>query len=103
MRFSAPLALMPLIIEAWFRASEKMMQPGSSRASVLRVVSLGDIAGGEEQGRLLAMQLRELALQQHVIVVGAGDVTRSAGARAAAVEGLSCIAASTAGCWPMPR
>ena len=40
MRFSPPPLRMPAIIEAWFCASEKMTQAGSSFCSVARVVSL---------------------------------------------------------------
>ena len=43
-----------------------------------------DVARGEEQRRLLAVQVGELALEQHVLVGGAGDVAGAAGAGAAA-------------------
>src|SRR3546814_3920344 len=46
------------------------------------------VAGGEQQGRFLAVQRRQLALQQHVVVVGAGNVAGAAGAGAAAVDRL---------------
>ncbi len=42
------------------------------------------VARGEQQRRLLAVQVGQLALQQHVIVVGARDVARPAGPRATA-------------------
>ena len=45
-----------------------------------------DVARGEQQRRFLAMQVGQFALQQHVIVVGAGDVAGAAGAGAATVE-----------------
>ena len=44
------------------------------------------IARGEQQRRLLAVQLGELAFEADVIVVGAGDVAGAAGAGAATVE-----------------
>ena len=49
---------------------------------------VGDIAGGEQQRRLLAVQVGKLALKHDVVVVGAGDVAGAAGAGAAAVERL---------------
>jgi len=45
-----------------------------------------DIRGGEEQGGRLGMQLRQLAFQQHVPMIGAGDITRAAGSGAAPLE-----------------
>ena len=49
---------------------------------------VGDIARGEQQRGFLAVQIGEFPLQQHVIVVGAGDVAGAAGAGAATVERL---------------
>ena len=57
MRFSAPLARMPLIIEAWFSGIGEDDAAGQQAASVPSVALVGDIARGEEQGRLLAMQV----------------------------------------------
>ena len=47
-----------------------------------------DVAGGEEQGRLLAVEVGELLLQKHVVMVGAGNVAGTASPGAAAVERL---------------
>ena len=41
-RFSAPLRRMPSIIDAWFFSSEKIMQPGRSRARVLMAASFAE-------------------------------------------------------------
>ena len=79
---------MPAIIEAWFSASEKMIRPGRIFCSVASVASLETIAGGEQQRRFLAVQVGELGLQLDVIVGGAGDVARAAGAGAGLVDGL---------------
>ena len=49
---------------------------------------VGDIGGGEQERRLLAVQVGELLLQQHMVVVGARDVARAAGAGAAALDGF---------------
>src|SRR5579871_1290576 len=49
---------------------------------------VGGIARIEEQRRRLAMPLGKLALKQHVIVVGAGNVSRAAGPGARACDGL---------------
>ena len=87
---------------AWFCASDRITQPGSRAPERAEGGPVGDVAGGEEQRRRLAVQVGELALQQHVVVGGAGDVAGAAGAGAAASI-ASCIAASTAGCWPIPR
>ena len=87
-RFSARRWRMPSIIEAWLPSSEKMTQPGMLRAERRQRRPVRDVAGGEQQRRFLAVQVGELALEQHVVVVGAGDVARAAGAGAAAVERL---------------
>ncbi len=39
---------------------------------------IGDVAGGEEKRRLLAVQVGQLALELDVVVRGAGDVARAA-------------------------
>ena len=49
---------------------------------------VGDIAGGEQEGLLLAVQVGQFPLEQHVIVICAGDVAGAAGSRAAAVQSL---------------
>ncbi len=79
---------MPSIIEAWFSSSERTTQPGSCDAERAERRPVRHVAGGEEQRGLLAVQVGELALQQDVVVVGAGDVAGAAGAGAAAVERL---------------
>ena len=50
---------------------------------------VGDIARGEDEGGLLEMQRRQLALEGGVQRVGAGDVARAAGARALRVDRLA--------------
>jgi hypothetical protein len=47
-----------------------------------------DIARGEDQRRRLAVQVGQLALQLHVVMVGAGDVARAARPGAAFVDRL---------------
>ena len=47
---------------------------------------VGDVGGGEQQRRLLAVQVGDLRLELDVVVRGAGDVARAAGARAGGVE-----------------
>ena len=49
---------------------------------------VGDVGGGEQQRRLLAVQIGQLGLELDVIVGGAGDVARAAGARAGRVDRL---------------
>ena len=87
-RRSARLWRMPSIIEAWLPASDSTTQPGMLRGQRAERRPVGDVAGGEQQRRFLAVQVGELALEQHVVVVGAGDVAGAAGAGAAAVERL---------------
>ena len=48
---------------------------------------VGDVAGGEQQRGLLAVQVGQLGLEFDVIVGGAGDVARAARARAGLVDG----------------
>ena len=79
---------MPSIIEAWLLASESTTQPGMLRGQRAQRRPVRDVARGEQEGRLLAVQVGELALEQHVVVVGAGDVAGAAGAGAAAVDRL---------------
>jgi hypothetical protein len=50
---------------------------------------IGDISGSEEQRSRLAVELSQLAFQQHVPVAGPGDVARAAGACAAACHRLA--------------
>ncbi len=73
---------MPAIIEAWLSASEKMIRPGRTLRQRRQRRLVGDIAGGEQQRRLLAVQVGQLGFQLDVIVGGAGDVARAARARA---------------------
>ena len=47
-----------------------------------------NIAGGEDQRGFLAVQVRELAFEQHVVVVGAGDVAGAARPCPALVDGF---------------
>ena len=70
------------------QASDRMTQPGSRAPSVRERRPVRDVARGEEQRRRLAVQVGELALEQHVVVGGAGDVAGAAGAGAAAVDRL---------------
>ena len=49
---------------------------------------VGDIARGEQQRRFLAVQVGELGLELDVVVGGAGDVARAAGAGADLVDRL---------------
>ena len=49
---------------------------------------VGDEAGGEEERRLLAVQVGQLLLQRPMVDVGAGDVAGAAGAGAATVQRL---------------
>ena len=94
---------MPSIIDAWFFASEKMTQPGSSLTRVDERRVVGNVGGGEEKRGFLAVQVGELALELDVIVGGAGDVARAAGAGAHGVDRLVHGRRSPSGCWPMPR
>ncbi len=64
---------------------------------------IGDIGRGEQQRGFLAVQVGQLGLQPLVIDRGARDVARPARPGARPPRCASCIAASTAGCWPMPR
>ena len=59
-------------------------EPGQRRERRL----VGGVARGEQQRRLLVMQAGQLAFQQHVVVVGAGDVAGAAGAGAAFAKRL---------------
>jgi len=58
-------------------------QPGQRAQGRL----VGDVAGGEEQGGRLAVPVGQLALQEDVVVVGAGDIARAPRAGAALGEG----------------
>ena len=59
-------------------------EPGDGRDAGL----VGDVAGGEDQRRLLAVQVGELALERDQRMVGARDVARAAGPGAHAGRGL---------------
>ncbi len=58
------------------------IQDGAQRGLV------GDVAGGEEEGGILAVQVRELFLEGDVEGRGAGDVAGAAGAGAVAAGGF---------------
>ena len=73
---------------------------GQHGAQGLQGGLVGDVARGEDQRRLLAVQLGQLALERDVVGVGAGDVARAAGARPWAPI-AACMASITTGCWPM--
>ena len=49
---------------------------------------IGDIAGGEEQCAILAVQVGERALQLDMVMRGAGNIARAAGAGADIINGL---------------
>src|SRR5690606_21206659 len=49
---------------------------------------VGQVAGSEDERRFLLMEGGGLAFEQHVVVIGAGDVPGAARARAAALERL---------------
>ena len=59
---------------------------GEMRAERGKARFVGRVAGGEEERRLGAVKVRELLLEQHVVVRRAGDVARAAGARAVPVD-----------------
>ena len=61
-----------------------------------------DVARGEDERGLLAVEVGELGFEPHERMVGAGDVARAARARAEALA-VSAMARITSGCWPMPR
>ena len=88
MCFSPPPWRMPSIIEAWFFSSEKITRPGISRCKRGKRRVVGDIGRGEQQRRFLAVQIGELGLELDVIVGGAGDVARAAGAGADRLDRL---------------
>ena len=72
----------PAIIEAWFFSSEKITEPGISRCKRRERGVVGDIGRGEQQRRFLAVQIGKLGLELDMIMGGAGDVARAAGAGA---------------------
>ena len=43
---------------------------------------VGDVARGEDQRRFLAMQIGQFMLEQRMVMVGARDIARTAGAGA---------------------
>ena len=68
-----------LLVRQDDRAGQQLLQ-GGKRGVV------GDIGRGEEQRRRLAVQVGELGLQLDVVVRGAGDIARAAGAGAGHIE-----------------
>ncbi len=64
------------------------MQPGRRAAERGQGGEVRHVSGVEQQRRLGAVQIGELLLQQHVVMVGAGDVAGAAGAGPAPVERL---------------
>ena len=86
MRFSQRAWRMPSIIEAWLQRVREDHRAGEPRAEGGERRPVRDVARGEEQRRLLAVQVGELALEQHVLVGGAGDVAGAAGAGAVLVD-----------------
>ena len=79
---SAFAPLMPAIIDAWLRASENTCQSGQRIQDRGERRLIGYEAGGEQQRRRLAVQVRKLRLQRIVRRAGAADVARAAGAGA---------------------
>ena len=79
---------MPSIIEAWLSSSEKTIRPGRIFASVASVASLETKPEVNSSARFLAVQIGKLGFQLDMIMRGAGDVARAAGARAGRVDGL---------------
>ena len=59
-----------------------------SRAERAERREVGDVAGGEKQRRILAVEVRQLGLQEHVLVRRPGDVARAVGAGPIAVDRL---------------
>ena len=86
MRFSQRAWRMPSIIEAWLKRVGEDHRAGQPRAEGAEGRPVRDVARGEQQRRRLAVQVGELALQQHVLVGGAGDVAGAAGAGAVLVD-----------------
>ena len=64
------------------------MQPGQQLLQGGERGVVGHIGRGEEQGRFLAMQVGQLALQLDMVMRGAGDIARAAGARAGGIQRL---------------
>ena len=78
----------PSIIELWFQASDRIRQFGISLRERRNAGLVGDVAGGEDQRRFLAVQVGEFALELDQRMIVAGDVAGAAGAGAHARRGL---------------
>ncbi len=75
-------------MEAWFFSSEKMTATRQQLGERGQRRVVGDVGGGEQKRGFLAVQIGKLGLQLDVIVRGAGDVARTARARAHRIDGL---------------
>jgi hypothetical protein len=64
---------------------------------------VGDVAGGEQQRRFLAVKVGQLALEADVLVRRARDVASAPPHPPRSRSSVSWMAPSTLGCWPMPR
>ncbi len=64
----------------------KYLAPGKTRGERAEGSPVRHIARREECGRFLAVQIGQFPFQQHVVVVGAGNVARAAGPGAAFVQ-----------------
>ena len=64
--------------------------------------AIGDIARGENECHLSTVQIGNFALEQQMHMAVTGDVAVPP-TPAPIARSFSCIAASIAGCWPMPR
>mgnify|MGYP000291670089 CR=1 FL=1 len=61
--------------------SRKNDEPGQDLAEGRQGRLIGDVTGGEKQGRAFLMQVGERTLELDMIVRGPGDIARAAGAR----------------------
>ena len=71
------------VVERVGKDQAARQQPAEDRECRL----VGDVARGEEEGRLLAVELGELALEQHVTMVRPRDVAGTPGPGTIALEG----------------
>ena len=63
---------------------------------------IGDISRSEQQRPFFAVEIRKLIFQEHMVMAGSGMLSVPP-APAPTRSSASCMASSTAGCWPMPR